>query len=172
MNSGTDVLGKFYEVFLKYGNGAKEIGIVLTPRHVTRFAVDILGVALTDIVYDPCCGTGGFLVAAFDSVKRQFGETNTNLFKQYNIFGVDSDHDVVTLAIVNMIFRGDGKNNIVEGNCFAKYLEATRKNQVNTAEYTNQDTTERIKPITRVFMNVSTFVLIYIFNTAKKPYIM
>ncbi len=34
MNSGTDVLGKFYEVFLKYGNGAKEIGIVLTPRHV------------------------------------------------------------------------------------------------------------------------------------------
>lgn len=31
MNSGTDVLGEFYEVFLKYGNGAKEIGIVLTP---------------------------------------------------------------------------------------------------------------------------------------------
>ncbi|SRR5581483_6953948 len=31
MNSGADVLGKFYEVFLKYGNGAKEIGIVLTP---------------------------------------------------------------------------------------------------------------------------------------------
>ena len=39
MNSSTDVLGQFYEVFLKYGNGAKEIGIVLTPRHVTRFAV-------------------------------------------------------------------------------------------------------------------------------------
>jgi hypothetical protein len=31
MNSSTDVLGQFYEVFLKYGNGAKEIGIVLTP---------------------------------------------------------------------------------------------------------------------------------------------
>lgn len=42
MNSGTDVLGKFYEVFLKYGNGAKEIGIVLTPRHITRFAAEIL----------------------------------------------------------------------------------------------------------------------------------
>ena len=37
MRSGKDVLGKFYEVFLKYGNGAKEIGIVLTPRHITRF---------------------------------------------------------------------------------------------------------------------------------------
>jgi type I restriction enzyme M protein len=45
MNSGTDVLGKFYEVFLRYGNGAKEIGIVLTPRHVTRFAVETIGVS-------------------------------------------------------------------------------------------------------------------------------
>ena len=46
MNSGTDVLGKFYEVFLKYGNGAKEIGIVLTPRHITKFAVEILEINL------------------------------------------------------------------------------------------------------------------------------
>lgn len=44
MNSSTDVLGQFYEVFLKYGNGAKEIGIVLTPRHITRFAVEAIGV--------------------------------------------------------------------------------------------------------------------------------
>jgi type I restriction enzyme M protein len=62
MNSSTDVLGQFYEVFLKYGNGAKDIGIVLTPRHITRFAVDILGVSPTDLVLDPACGTGGFLV--------------------------------------------------------------------------------------------------------------
>src|ERR1700733_567078 len=52
MNSSTDVLGQFYEVFLKYGNGAKEIGIVLTPRHVTRFAVDAVGVSDHDIVLD------------------------------------------------------------------------------------------------------------------------
>jgi type I restriction-modification system DNA methylase subunit len=37
MASGKDVLGEFYEKFLKYGNGAKEIGIVLTPRHITEF---------------------------------------------------------------------------------------------------------------------------------------
>src|SRR5579859_1746052 len=52
MNSGTDVLGKFYEVFLKYGNGAKEIGIVLTPRHITRFAVEAIGIGPKDIVLD------------------------------------------------------------------------------------------------------------------------
>jgi len=153
MNSGTDVLGKFYEVFLKYGNGAKEIGIVLTPRHITKFAVDILEIRLNDIVFDPCCGTGGFLVAAFDKVKRTFVEEDTNLFKQHNIFGIDSDPDVVALAIVNMIFRGDGKNNIIEGNCFQKYLNLKRINEVNTANYVNRESTQRIPPISRVLMN-------------------
>jgi len=50
MSSGTDMLGKFYEVFLKYGNGAKEIGIVLTPRHITRFAAEILDVDHADFL--------------------------------------------------------------------------------------------------------------------------
>ena len=67
MNSSTDVLGQFYEVFLKYGNGAKEIGIVLTPRHITRFAVDAIGVDSDDIVLDPACGTGGFGSICFTS---------------------------------------------------------------------------------------------------------
>lgn len=44
MNSGTDILGEFYEVFLKYGNDAKDIGIVLTPRHITKFACDVLDI--------------------------------------------------------------------------------------------------------------------------------
>lgn len=153
MNSGTDVLGKFYEVFLKYGNGAKEIGIVLTPRHITKLAVEVLGIGLNDIVFDPCCGTSGFLVAAFDHVKKQYGVEKTNLFKESNIFGIDSDHDVVALAIVNMIFRGDGKNNIIEGNCFQKYLTLKRKNRINTAKYVNNDSPERIPPVSRVLMN-------------------
>ena len=153
MNSGTDVLGKFYEVFLKYGNGAKEIGIVLTPRHITRLGVEVLGIGLNDIVFDPCCGTSGFLVAAFDHVKKQYGKEKTDLFKEHNIFGIDSDHDVVALAIVNMIFRGDGKNNIIEGNCFQKYLTLDRKSGINTAKYLNNDLPERIPPISRVLMN-------------------
>ena len=34
INGGDDALGKFYETFLKNANGAKEMGIVLTPRHI------------------------------------------------------------------------------------------------------------------------------------------
>ena len=122
MNSGADVLGKFYEVFLKYGNGAKEIGIVLTPRHITRFAVETLGVGPKDIVLDPACGTGGFLVAAFDHVRKYASVAKIEAFKKHNLFGMEQESYVAALAIVNMIFRGDGKNNIVEANCFSKFL--------------------------------------------------
>lgn len=122
MNSGTDILGRFYEVFLKYGNGAKEIGIVLTPRHITKFGVEILGVNRSDVIFDPACGTGGFLVAGFDHVKRESNTKQINDFKENNIFGIEQEPEVVSLALVNMIFRGDGKNNIIEGNCFAKKL--------------------------------------------------
>jgi len=122
MNSGTDILGRFYEVFLKYGNGAKEIGIVLTPRHITKFGVDVLGVNRSDIVFDPACGTGGFLVSAFDLVKKQSNQKQIDDFKIKNIYGIEQEPEVMALALVNMIFRGDGKNNIIEGNCLIKKI--------------------------------------------------
>ena len=78
INSGDDALGKFYETFLKYANGAKEMGIVLTPRHITKLAVEALDVGHEDIVFDPTCGTGGFLVSAMDHV-RKISVTMNNL---------------------------------------------------------------------------------------------
>lgn len=153
MNSGTDVLGKFYEVFLKYGNGAKEIGIVLTPRHITKFSVDVLGISDRDIIYDPTCGTGGFLVSAFDEVKRTCNQTQVSRFKKNNLFGVDQEPEIVALAIVNMIFRGDGKHNIHEGNCFQKNLVRTTRGNVVTAEYAKRTPKDDELAVTRVLMN-------------------
>jgi type I restriction enzyme M protein len=153
MNSGADVLGKFYEVFLKYGNGAKEIGIVLTPRHITRFAVEVLGVTSHDIVFDPTCGTGGFLVASLDHVRRSSNESQITRFQEHNLFGVEQEPEVVALAIVNMIFRGDGKNNIVEGNCFRKHLQRVVRQEAVSAEYSNDAPDEADLAVTRVLMN-------------------
>jgi len=153
MNSGTDVLGRFYEVFLRYGNGAKEIGIVLTPRHVTRFAVEALGVSLNDLVLDPACGTGGFLVAAFDHVRSKSTKTQINRFRKHSLFGIEQESYVAALAIVNMIFRGDGKNHIVEANCFSKFLCRATVDGTATGRYTKQPPPSGEEPITRVFMN-------------------
>lgn len=118
MNSGTDILGRFYEQFLKYGNGSKEIGIVLTPRHITKFAVEVLNITNKDKVLDPACGTGGFLVSAFDKVKNEVEIEELEEFKIKGIYGIEQDPEVVALALVNMIFRGDGRTNLEEGNCF------------------------------------------------------
>jgi type I restriction-modification system DNA methylase subunit len=153
MNSGADILGNFYEVFLKYGNWAKEIGIILTPRHITHFAAQVLDVNSKDIIYDPTCGTGGFLISAFDYVKRKSSESQIGNFKQNNIFGVEQEPSVVALAIVNMIFRGDGKNNIKESNCFHEWINLKRKGSINTAEYAEEDFKGRIPPVTKVLMN-------------------
>jgi type I restriction enzyme M protein len=162
MNSGTDVLGKFYEVFLKYGNGAKEIGIVLTPRHITEFSVDVISINDRDVVFDPACGTGGFLVAAFDYIRKYYNQQQVNHFKEYNLFGVDQDAEVVALAIVNMIFRGDGKNNIIEGSCFQKNVARGKNANAGYPKVppTNDVGYSRIPPskeeelaVTRVLMN-------------------
>jgi len=154
MASGNDVLGKFYEKFLKYGNGAKEIGIVLTPRHITKFASEVLDIKYSDYILDPTCGTGGFLVSAFDYVKKNSNDKQIDKFKNYNLFGIEQDDEVVALALVNMIFRGDGRNNMSEGNCFQKNILKTNKGQYETGKYEKREGNENKNPlITRVLMN-------------------
>jgi type I restriction-modification system DNA methylase subunit len=150
MDGSQDLLGKFYEVFLKYGNGAKDIGIVLTPRHITEFGSFILDIKASDLVYDPACGTGGFLVAAYDTVRRNEPE-NVEMFKKHRIFGVEQQANVAALAVVNMIFRGDGKNNIINGDCLTKNLNRKIRNNEVSAEF--QDEKAERKPVTRVLMN-------------------
>jgi len=153
MNSSTDVLGQFYEVFLKYGNGAKEIGIVLTPRHITRFAVEAIGIDPRDVVLDPACGTGGFLVAAFDHVRQNCRRHQLERFKEHNMFGIEQESYVAVLAIVNMIFRGDGKHNITEGNSFTTYVTERSVSGHPSAEFTKSPATPGREPVTRVLMN-------------------
>lgn len=150
MDGSHDLLGKFYEVFLKYGNGAKDIGIVLTPRHITEFAAEILDVNASDLVYDPACGTGGFLVAAYDRV-RSSEPAKVEMFKKHRVFGVEQQANVAALAIVNMIFRGDGKNNIINGDCLAINLSRKIRNGEISAEYHSAAPDRR--SVTKVLMN-------------------
>ncbi len=151
MNSGADWLGTFYEVFLKYANWAQKLGIVFTPRHLTPFIADVMDIQVNDIIYDPTCGTGGFLVAAFDSVKQKADASQLSKFKQNSVFGVEQDDGIAALSVVNMIFRGDGKNNIKAGNCFQTFLTQNVNHGIPTAKFVT--TPSDNPPVTKVMMN-------------------
>lgn len=112
LQSDADFLGMFYEAFLRYGADNNAMGIVFTPRHITRMCVEMADLEIGHKVIDITCGTGGFLVAAFDSLKKKcHNEVAEKLIRQ-SIFGFDTNPTVWALSCLNMFFRGDGKSNV------------------------------------------------------------
>ena len=155
INSGTDALGQFYETFLKYANDASEMGIVLTPRHVTKFAVDVLNIEHEHAIYDPTCGTGGFLVAALDEIRARHSTTHHDVYDRFRndyLYGVEQADDVFGLALVNMIFRGDGKSRIFNGNCFDSVF-VRHNGQIVRIRIDDEVPQESMRPFARVLMN-------------------
>ena len=155
INSGTDALGQFYETFLKYANDASEMGIVLTPRHITRFAVAVLHIQHEHAIYDPTCGTGGFLVAALDAIRESHYGSHPDVYERFRndfLHGIEQADDVFGLALVNMIFRGDGKSRIHNGNCFDNSFVLHNGNIVRMQK--DQPKPEgSVRPFARVLMN-------------------
>lgn len=110
-----DVLGQFYGEFLKYVAGdGKGLGIVLTPRHITELFSDLADVTPDSVVYDPCVGTGGFLISAMGSMLRQAGADTEKQkeIKTRHLIGVEKQAHMFALAASNMLLRGDGKSNL------------------------------------------------------------
>jgi 16S rRNA A1518/A1519 N6-dimethyltransferase RsmA/KsgA/DIM1 with predicted DNA glycosylase/AP lyase activity len=129
--SGFDVLGRFYTEFIRYAGSEQSQGLVLTPSHITDLFCDLANVHFNDVIYDPCCGTGGFLIAG---MKRMFELTGSDEDKKTNIrnkqlVGVELRPSMYTYACSNMMMRGDGKSNIYCGDCFVfeKVIENSHK---------------------------------------------
>ena len=71
-NSSEDYLGRFYGEFMSYSGGdGQNLGIVLTPKHITELFCDLLALKPSDKILDPCCGTAGFLIAAMHNMVGQ-----------------------------------------------------------------------------------------------------
>ena len=118
LQSDTDFLGLFYEAFLRYGYDNNALGIVFTPRHITKFCVGLIGASLTDRIIDIASGTGGFLVAAFDEMMSKAKGHKAIAKIKNSLYGFDTNPTVWALATLNMFFRGDGKSRIENGSCF------------------------------------------------------
>lgn len=65
--SNYDIIGKFYEEFLRYAGVANvKKGIVLTPYHITTLFTELIPIEADDVFLDGCCGTGAFLIAGMN----------------------------------------------------------------------------------------------------------
>ncbi|QQV75036.1 hypothetical protein H6P87_00581 [Rickettsia tillamookensis] len=102
-------------------------------------------------MFDPTCGTGGFLVSAFDRIKSTASEEQIYEFKNKHIYGVEQDAEIVSLALVNMIFRGDGKSNIYEGNTLNSKFKKISSEYKKIDLLVEEDIGETF--ITKVLMN-------------------
>lgn len=127
LQTDTDFLGLFYEAFLRYGYDNNALGIVFTPRHITRYCVDLIGARLADRVIDIASGTGGFLVAAFDEMMSKAKGPKAIKKIKDSLYGFDTNPTVWALATLNMFFRGDGKSHIENISCFEKKEEIEGK---------------------------------------------
>jgi type I restriction enzyme M protein len=135
IHSSVDVKGVAYETIVGPTlEGTK--GEFFTPRNVVKMTVKMLDPKPGDRIYDPACGTGGFIVIAFNYISeklRQKHKTtwiNKNkpteeeekaLFDEihksgYNIFGTDFNANLVKAAQMNMIMNNDGRGGLFSVN--------------------------------------------------------
>lgn len=114
-----DYLGQLYETFFRYAGG-NTIGQYFTPRHIAGFCAEMAAVTKNDVVLDPACGTGGFLIAAMDRIAREHKLSRSEMVKlvQKRLIGFEDEPVTAALCVANMILRGDGSSSVHRGDAF------------------------------------------------------
>ncbi len=133
--SNYDIIGKFYEEFLKYAGVANvKKGIVLTPRHIGALFTELIDIKINDVFLDPACGTGSFLIAAMNKLIKVIEESDVpnkeekiRSIKTKHLVGFEKNQTMYSLAISNMLFRGDGKSQIYKEDFFSQGAEEALK---------------------------------------------
>ena len=120
LKSDADVLGAAFEVMINPGMKGDK-GQYFTPRQVTRLCIDVLQPKDGETIFDPACGSGGFLITAMDHVYNQI-ETdrddaneiieNKKDYATECVFGMDFDPLIAKVAKAYMLIWGDGRSNI------------------------------------------------------------
>ena len=106
-----DVKGAIYESILEKNGQDKKSGAgqYFTPRSLIQAMVDVACPQIGETVCDPACGTGGFLLAAYDYMKPQSSDKAKQDFLRNNaLHGYDNTALVVTLASMNLYLHGIG----------------------------------------------------------------
>ena len=140
-----DIIGKFYEEFLRYaGISNVKRGIVLTPNHITKLFTELIDIKTNDIIFDPACGTGAFLIAGMNKLvdiisnsKIVNKQERIKNIKQEQLIGFEKSNTMYSLAISNMLFRCDGKSKINNIDFFSNEADKILENTKPTIGFIN-----------------------------------
>jgi type I restriction enzyme M protein len=124
----TDIKGDAFEYFLKKKTSTEnDLGAYFTPRNVVKTIIHIVDPKLKETIYDPFCGTGGFLTAAFNYIKENNiveGQEELKRLKHNTLYGREIT-TIARIAKMNMILHTDGHSGIQQINTLTNpdYIE-------------------------------------------------
>ncbi len=111
---------EIYETILKDLQSAGKSGEFYTPRAVTDFVVKMVDPKIGESVADFACGTGGFLVSAFNHMKESVEDTSSNEELKKSFYGVEKKSLPYLLCTTNMLLHDINEPNIIRGNSLEK----------------------------------------------------
>lgn len=128
-NGDVDVKGRAFEEFLPTQLRGKGLGQFFTPRPVVNFMVDLAEISIHDVVVDFACGSGGFLIKAFERMQKLVDQLPDGTWKKLGVekddfmddvkekqlHGIDAEPRAARTAKMNMLMWGDGRR-VVRGN--------------------------------------------------------
>jgi len=135
LSSDVDVKGKAYEEIVG-SNLRGDRGEFFTPRNVCRMMVEMVNPSERDLILDPACGTGGFLISAMnhvvDQIKREVRASGRSeqakteairervqRFLRDNLVGLDFNPNLVRATKMNMVMNNDGSGGLYQANSLA-----------------------------------------------------
>jgi type I restriction enzyme M protein len=118
-------LSQIYEgLLLRMGEKGSDAGQFFTPREVIRAMVRAIDPKIGETVYDPCCGTGGFLAQAAEHMKPRRGARISGAaiskLKNETFWGREKENLIYPIGLANLILHGIDHPNIWHGNALTK----------------------------------------------------
>ena len=122
-------LSQIYEsLLLKMGEKGNDGGQFFTPREVIRIVVEVLAPEIGETIYDPCCGTGGFLAQAAEYFVKKYSASRTTeqsrILSEETFYGCEKDDTVYPMAIANLVLHGIDRPHLWHGNTLTKERSA------------------------------------------------
>ncbi|MCG5060919.1 MAG: N-6 DNA methylase [Limnoraphis sp. WC205] len=114
-------LSQVYEgLLLKMGEKSNDGGQFFTPREIIRLMVRVIAPKLGETVYDPCCGTGGFLAQSYEFILESINQDVSSelilYLKNKTFYGREKENLIYPIALANLLLHGIDEPHIWHGN--------------------------------------------------------